>query len=79
VTYYGRKTAVTRWPFARDGKLLSKLYRVMRRKSSGWSWRLFQNYSSQRMGATTMIAVLIFCGLLICLFRLDLDDAESQG
>jgi len=26
-----------------------------------------------------MIAVLIFCGLLICLFRLDLDDAESQG
>ena len=33
----------------------------------------------QRMGAMTMIAVSILCALLICLFRLDLDDAESQG
>jgi len=25
-----------------------------------------------------MIAICIACGLLICLFRLDLDDAASQ-
>jgi hypothetical protein len=34
---------------------------------------------TQRMGAMTMIAISIFCVLLICLFRLDLDDAETRG
>src|SRR5262245_51085310 len=40
----------------------------------------FRNYfSPQRMGAVAMIAISILCALLICLFRLDLDDAASQG
>ena len=43
------------------------------------AFRLKIHLVPQRMGAMTMIAVLILCALLICLFRLDLDDAESQG
>ena len=38
-------------PFARVGKLLSKPYRVAHRKSSIWSWRLFQNYSASTHGS----------------------------
>jgi hypothetical protein len=79
--YYGRKAALTRRPFAQDGKLLSKPYRVTLWGSSVWGWRIpFQNYFlPQRIGAITMIAISIFCVLLICLFQLDLDDTTSQG
>ena len=33
----------------------------------------------KRIGGMTMIAISILCGLLICLFRLDLDEAASEG
>jgi hypothetical protein len=43
------------------------------------AFRFKNSLVPQRMGAMTMIAVLILCALLICLFRLDLDDAETRG
>ena len=53
--------------------------RIAEAPSGVGAFRFRIYFSPQRIGAMTMIAVLILCGLLICLFRLDLDNAGESG
>ena len=43
------------------------------------AFRFSRIYQIHLRRSKDMIAICIACGLLICLFRLDLDDAASQG
>jgi hypothetical protein len=53
--------------------------RITEAPSGVAAFRFRTTYAPQRIGPMTMIAISLLCGLLICLFRLDLDDAASEG